>query len=282
MARPASSSSQARCGAGVQAPRQGPAPRAHRRRLRARRQGRRGPSRHDRRHRRVHQGRPGAARPDGDDHPQLQDHRRRLRRGSAAPRPAPKNAGSQRRMAQIAVDAVTKVCDWERRDVNFDLIKMQIKTGGKLEETCPIEGVVLDKTFAPADAQGGQGRQDLHPDLPVRAAQAQDEAQAGHHHRGGLRKASRGRAEVLHGSDQAHQGGRLQHGLLPVGLRRRGQPPHAPEQPPRGPMVGGVEIELLAIATGGRIVPRFKELAAKSWARRASSARSSLATRGSG
>lgn len=54
----------------------------------------------------------------------------------------------KRRMAQIAVDAVTKVCNWERRDVNFDLIKMQIKVGGKLEETCLIDGVVLDKNFS--------------------------------------------------------------------------------------------------------------------------------------
>jgi hypothetical protein len=30
----------------------------------------------------------------------------------------------KRKMAEIAVGAVVSVCDWEHRDVNFDLIKV--------------------------------------------------------------------------------------------------------------------------------------------------------------
>lgn len=48
-------------------------------------------------------------------------------------------------MAEIAVRAVLSVADLERRDVNFDLIKVEGKVGGKLEDTMLVEGIVLDK-----------------------------------------------------------------------------------------------------------------------------------------
>lgn len=37
--------------------------------------------------------------------------------------------------AKIAVEAVLKVADLERKDVNFDLIKVQGKPGGSLKDT---------------------------------------------------------------------------------------------------------------------------------------------------
>merc|ERR1712176_1708589 len=51
-------------------------------------------------------------------------------------------------MAKIAVDAVMAVCDFEKKDVNFDLIKVEGKEGGKLSESCIVNGIVLDKTFS--------------------------------------------------------------------------------------------------------------------------------------
>lgn len=41
----------------------------------------------------------------------------------------------KQKIAEIAVDAVLAVADIERRDVNFDLIKIVTKTGGTLEDT---------------------------------------------------------------------------------------------------------------------------------------------------
>lgn len=41
----------------------------------------------------------------------------------------------KREMAKIAVEAVMKVANFETRDVNFDLIKVEGKAGGTLEET---------------------------------------------------------------------------------------------------------------------------------------------------
>lgn len=51
-------------------------------------------------------------------------------------------------MAQIAVDAVMAVADLETRDVNFELIKVEGKVGGKLEDTRLVRGVVVDKDFS--------------------------------------------------------------------------------------------------------------------------------------
>merc|ERR1712146_111814 len=53
-----------------------------------------------------------------------------------------------RQFAQIAVDAVLAVADLEKRDVNFELIKMDGKEGAKLEDTMLVHGVVLDKTMS--------------------------------------------------------------------------------------------------------------------------------------
>jgi T-complex protein 1 subunit epsilon len=54
----------------------------------------------------------------------------------------------KRKMAEIAVRAVTSVADWARRDVNFDMISVQGKPGGKMEDTELIHGIVLDKDWS--------------------------------------------------------------------------------------------------------------------------------------
>ena len=51
-------------------------------------------------------------------------------------------------MAKIATDAVCNVADWERKDVNFDLIKLEGKVGGTLEDTALINGIVIDKEMS--------------------------------------------------------------------------------------------------------------------------------------
>lgn len=53
-----------------------------------------------------------------------------------------------RQMAEIAVNAVLTVADMERRDVDFELIKVQGKVGGRLEDTQLIKGVIVDKDFS--------------------------------------------------------------------------------------------------------------------------------------
>ena len=55
---------------------------------------------------------------------------------------------SHRPMAEIAVDAVLAVADIERKDVNLDLIKMDGKVGGRLEDTKLVRGIVIDKDMS--------------------------------------------------------------------------------------------------------------------------------------
>jgi T-complex protein 1 subunit epsilon len=61
--------------------------------------------------------------------------------------------------AQIAVDAVLQVADLERKDVLFDLIKVDGKVGGSLADTQLIKGVLIDKDFS-------------HPQMPSKVEDA--------------------------------------------------------------------------------------------------------------
>lgn len=54
----------------------------------------------------------------------------------------------KRELARIAVDAVLAVADIERKDVNFDLIKIETKTGGGIEDTKLINGILIDKDIS--------------------------------------------------------------------------------------------------------------------------------------
>merc|ERR1711992_532712 len=60
-----------------------------------------------------------------------------------------------RQMAEIAVNAVLAVADLdpERKDVNFELIKVEAKVGGRMEDSMLVRGVVVDKDFS-------------HPEMP--------------------------------------------------------------------------------------------------------------------
>ena len=51
-------------------------------------------------------------------------------------------------MADIAVKSVLAVADLERKDVNFDLIKIVAKSGGSLEDTTFVNGIIIDKDFS--------------------------------------------------------------------------------------------------------------------------------------
>jgi len=50
--------------------------------------------------------------------------------------------------ADLALRSVLNVADLDRKDVNFDLIKIVAKAGGAIEDSEFIEGIVLDKDFS--------------------------------------------------------------------------------------------------------------------------------------
>lgn len=51
-------------------------------------------------------------------------------------------------MAEIAVNAVLSVADLTRKDVDFELIKVEGKVGGQMEDSMLVRGVVVDKDFS--------------------------------------------------------------------------------------------------------------------------------------
>ena len=46
------------------------------------------------------------------------------------------------------MDAVMSVADLSRRDVDFELIKVTSKVGGKLEDSTLVKGVIVDKDMS--------------------------------------------------------------------------------------------------------------------------------------
>ncbi|KAJ8953100.1 hypothetical protein NQ318_013444 [Aromia moschata] len=166
-----------------------------------------------------------------------------------------------RQMAKIAVDAVLAVADLQQKDVNFELIKVEGKVGGRLEDTVLVKGVVIDKTMS-------------HPQMPkvlrdtkiailtcpfeppkpktkhkLDVTNVEDYKQLRQYEQDKfkemvalVKKAGATLALCQWGFDDE-----ANHLLLQQEL-------------PAVRWVGGPEIELIAIATGGRIVPRFEEL----------------------
>lgn len=59
-----------------------------------------------------------------------------------------------RQFAEIAVKAVMNVADLERKDVNMELIKLDGKEGGKLEDSMLVNGIIVDKSLS-------------HPQMPT-------------------------------------------------------------------------------------------------------------------
>lgn len=164
-------------------------------------------------------------------------------------------------MATIAVDAVLSVADLERKDVNFDMIKMQTKVGGKLEDTKLIKGIVLDKEFS-------------HPQMPTEVKDAKlciltcpfepPKPKTKHH----LNIESKEDYDKLYEVEQNYFKNmvkKIKDSGCNLVICQWGFDDEAnhllyQNQLPAVRWVGGVEIELIAIATGGRIVPRFAEL----------------------
>ena len=169
----------------------------------------------------------------------------------------------KREMAEMCVQAVLAVADLERRDVNFDLIKIEGKVGGTLEDTRLVHGIVLDKEMS-------------HPQMVKRVEEARiailtcpfEPPKPKTKHKLDIDTAEK--YEALQEAEQEYfrdmvarctaAGANLV--VCQWGFDDEANHLLAAAALPAVRWVGGVELELLAIATGGRIVPRFEELTA--------------------
>merc|ERR1711963_756585 len=166
-----------------------------------------------------------------------------------------------RQMAEIAVEAVLTVADIERKDVNFELIKVETKVGGKMEDSMLVKGVIVDKDFS-------------HPQMPkvlkdvklailtcpfeppkpktkhkLDVTSVEDYKE--------LRKYEEEKFDEM--VKQVKDAGATL-AICQWGFDDEANHLLLQRELPAVRWVGGPEIELIAIATGGRIVPRFQEL----------------------
>ncbi|KAL7648470.1 UNVERIFIED_CONTAM: hypothetical protein RMT77_000376 [Armadillidium vulgare] len=166
-----------------------------------------------------------------------------------------------RQMAEIAVNAVMAVADLEAKDVNFELIKVEGKEGGKLEDTMLVKGVIVDKDFS-------------HPQMPKELKDVKlailtcpfEPPKPKTKHK--LEISSVEDYNALHKYEQEQftqmvdkvksTGANL--AICQWGFDDEANHLLLQKQLPAVRWVGGPEIELIAIATNGRIVPRFEEL----------------------
>lgn len=164
-------------------------------------------------------------------------------------------------MAEIAVDAVCGVADFERKDVNFDHIKVEGKAGGRMEDTQLIRGIIIEKDFS-------------HPQMPKEVKDAKlailacpfepPKPKTKHH----LDITSPEAYQQLQEQEQEYFGDMVQKvkdsGANTVicqwGFDDEANHLLLQNNLPAVRWVGGMELELIAIATGGRIAPRFSEL----------------------
>merc|ERR1712071_744096 len=164
-------------------------------------------------------------------------------------------------MARIAVDAIMSVADMETKDVNFELIKVEAKVGGKMEDSMLVKGVIVDKDFS-------------HPQMPKQLKDVKLailtcpfeppkpktkhklDVQSVEDYKK-LRAYEKETFEKM--VDQVKEAG-ANLAICQWGFDDEANHLLLQRDLPAVRWVGGPEIELIAIATGGRIVPRFQEL----------------------
>lgn len=163
--------------------------------------------------------------------------------------------------ADIAVDAVLSVADLERKDVDFELIKVDGKMGGSLQDTTLVHGVVIDKDMS-------------HPQMPREVHDAKLAILTCAFEP--PRPKTKHKLDITSVEEykklQEYEKNKFEDMIKKVkdsganlvicqwGFDDEANHLLLQNQLPAVRWVGGPEIELIAIATNGRIVPRFEDL----------------------
>jgi T-complex protein 1 subunit epsilon len=165
--------------------------------------------------------------------------------------------------ATMAVEAVLAVADLERKDVDFELIKIDGKMGGSLVDSKLVYGVVVDKDFS-------------HPQMPREVKNAKiailtcpfEPPKPKTKHQLDIGSVEEYKKLQQYEKDKFEEmvtqvkdaGANLV--ICQWGFDDEANHLLMQRELPAVRWVGGPEIELIAIATNGRIVPRFSELSA--------------------
>ncbi|KAI8867790.1 hypothetical protein GQ42DRAFT_50901 [Ramicandelaber brevisporus] len=167
------------------------------------------------------------------------------------------------KFAQIAVDAVLAVADLERKDVDFELIKMDGRVGGSLADSMLVRGVLIDKDFS-------------HPQMPTEVRDAKiailtcpfEPPKPKTKHSLDLSsveefvKLQNYEREQFESMIKRIKDTGANMVVCQWGFDDEANHLLLQNKLPAVRWVGGPELELIAIATQGRIVPRFEDLTA--------------------
>mmetsp|Transcript_48687 Transcript_48687/g.121580 ORF Transcript_48687/g.121580 Transcript_48687/m.121580 type:complete len:529 (+) Transcript_48687:32-1618(+) len=168
---------------------------------------------------------------------------------------------SKKKLAEICVKAVLAVSDLERNDFNFELIKIDGKIGGNLENTTLINGVVIDKDFSHSqmpkeikDVRISIVTSPLEPPKPK--TKHKIEIENIHNFKELEKTEQQFFCEMV--SQLKNSGTNLL--LCQWGFDDEGNHLLLRNKLSAVRWVSGQEIDLLALATGAQIVPRFNEI----------------------
>lgn len=168
------------------------------------------------------------------------------------------------KFARMAVDAVLSVVDSDRKDVDFELIKVEGKVGGSLEDSRLIKGVIIDKDFS-------------HPQMPKEVNDVKlailtcpfEPPKPKTKHKLDISTVEEFKNLQNYEQEKFQEmvskvkesGANLV--ICQWGFDDEANYLLLQNQLPAVRWVGGPELELIAIATNGRIVPRFEDLSSE-------------------
>jgi len=167
-------------------------------------------------------------------------------------------------MAEISVNAVMSVADLDRKDVNMELIKLDGREGGKLEETQLVRGIVIDKGMS-------------HPQMPTEIKDAKicilscqfeppkpkTKGNIDIHNVEAYKRLAAIEQEYFVDMVKKVKATGANLVICQWGFDDEANHLLLANDLPAVRWVGGLELEKIAIATGGRIVPRFEEVSAE-------------------
>merc|ERR1739844_62182 len=168
-----------------------------------------------------------------------------------------------RQMAEIAVNAVLAVADIEHRDVNFELIKVEAKVGGRMEDSMLVKGVIVDKEMS--HCQMPKVLKDVKLAIltcPFEPPKPKTKHKLDVTSVEDYRNLRKYEAEKFDEMVKQVKDSGTTLAICQWGFDDEANHLLLQRELPAIRWVGGPEIELIAIATGGRIVPRFQELSA--------------------
>ncbi|CCF58016.1 hypothetical protein KAFR_0D03680 [Kazachstania africana CBS 2517] len=171
------------------------------------------------------------------------------------------------KFAKMAVEAVKTVMNKERKDVDFDLIKLQGRVGGSLKDSVLINGVILDKDFShpqmPTEVLPKENEEDVklailtcpfEPPKP-KTKHKLDISSVEEYQKLQTYEQDKFKEMINYIKDAGADVVICQWGFDDEANHLLLQ-----NELPAVRWVGGQEIEQIAIATNGRIVPRFQDL----------------------